>query len=276
MRLAISLSLVVCCLAADPAEARLFWQTYGSVVPAEGSFGGCGGCVRNLNQDYFVPRHCTSGRYMLYGPCKFSRSTSPASYQCHPLYPGYCTIYTPLRDCWRDRTYQHPCGCQPLCIKAGGRCGGFCKLCQHSKDDFYGACAWGATGSCLHGGCRSCLHGGCGSCHRDGCGLCHRGGCGSGVCGFGGCSAGGFAGPQFYGVPRPSSPPNMGDSGFEILGSIPVDSSELLASALLSEMDDNTDALVPITPSRVQPLIGLPALGPTPSGEITQPSLPQP
>ena len=67
----------------------------------------------------------------------------------------------------------------------------------------------------------------------------------------------------------------MGDVGFEVLGSIPVDSSELLASALLSEMDE-TSNLIPITPGRIQPQIDLPVLGPTQSGELTQPSLPQP
>ena len=92
------------------AEARLFWQTFGSVTPA----GDGTECTWNSNQDYFVPRHGHSCRYGLFSPCKTSCTSSPAAKLCHPLYPGYCTVYGPCRYCWRNHVYRCYCGCCPL------------------------------------------------------------------------------------------------------------------------------------------------------------------
>ena len=126
--------LLVSFACATTAEARLFWQTYGSVVPhdallAEGSCGG--GCTWNWNQDYFVPRYPSSGRYGLFSPCKVSRTTSPACVWSHPFYPGYCNIYVPLRYKWRNHVYRAHCGCAPLQLCHGPKhpgCGCGCRL----------------------------------------------------------------------------------------------------------------------------------------------------
>jgi len=107
------------------AQARLFWQTYGSTVPAAE---GCG-CTWNWNQDYFVPRHSTSGRYGLYSPCKTSCSNSAACRSCHPFYPGYCNIYGPCHYRRRDHVYAAYCGCTPLRI-GYRQCGG-CAATSH-------------------------------------------------------------------------------------------------------------------------------------------------
>lgn len=110
MRLLPWLVLAISLALASTAEARLFWQTYGSTIPTtDGS-----GCTWNANQDYFVPRHPSSCRYGLYSPCKSSRSTSPACRTCHPLYPGYCSIYGPCHYRRRNHVYGVRCGCSPI------------------------------------------------------------------------------------------------------------------------------------------------------------------
>lgn len=106
LTLAISLTLMA------PAEARLFWHTYGSTIPSED---GCG-CTWNWNQDYFVPRHPTSCRYGMYSDCKVSRSTSSACRYSHPFYAGYCNIYGPCHYRRRNHVYSAYCGCSPLQI----------------------------------------------------------------------------------------------------------------------------------------------------------------
>lgn len=93
-----------------PVEARLFRQTFGATVPT------ADGCVWNINQDYFVPRHDDSCRYGLFSSCKTSHTTSPASRRAHPLWPGYTTPYGPCRYAWRDHVYQAYCGCAPLAV----------------------------------------------------------------------------------------------------------------------------------------------------------------
>ena len=104
-------------LAPATADARLFWQTYGATVGAEG---GCGaGCGWNLNQDYFVPRHCDSCRYDLFSACKTSHTRSPACKNLHPVYAGYCTPYGSCRYKWRDHVYKCHCGCTPLRCEYG-------------------------------------------------------------------------------------------------------------------------------------------------------------
>jgi hypothetical protein len=96
--------------ACERADARLFWQTYGATVATSD---GCG-CAWNVNQDYFVPRHCHTGRYGLFSACKSAHTTSPACKNLHPVYAGYCTPYGPCRYKWRDHVYKTYCGCGPL------------------------------------------------------------------------------------------------------------------------------------------------------------------
>jgi len=112
MRQLALLALCVSLMSATTAEARLFWQTFGSTVP--GGIPGGGGCSWNSNQDFFVPRHPSSCRYGLYSPCKTSRSTSPAAKWSHPLYPGYSSIYGPCHYRRRNRVYETRCGCSPI------------------------------------------------------------------------------------------------------------------------------------------------------------------
>jgi hypothetical protein len=94
------------------ADARLFWQTYGATVGVEDGCGG--GCHWNLNQDYFVPRHCHSCQYGLFSACKVDHSRSAACRNLHPIYSGYCTPYGSCRYKWRDHVYKTYCGCTPL------------------------------------------------------------------------------------------------------------------------------------------------------------------
>ncbi len=112
---------------ATQAEARLFWQTHGSVVPTAD-----GGCAWNTNSDYFVPRHCDSCRYGLFSPCKCSCTTSPACRRCHALYLGYCSPYGCFHYCWRNHIYARKCGCCPVAYCGPYRPGcGPHLLCQH-------------------------------------------------------------------------------------------------------------------------------------------------
>ncbi len=107
MRLPILLVLCLSLVSVSTANARLFWQTYGSTI----SSGEGGECTWNSNQDYFIPRHTSSCRYGLFSPCKKSRTNSPACVTCHPLYPGYCGIYGSCHYAWRNHVYQAYCGC---------------------------------------------------------------------------------------------------------------------------------------------------------------------
>ncbi len=102
------LALATTFAAPTAAHARLFWQTYGSTVPAPG------GCAWNLNSDYFVPRTCNVGRYDLFSPCKSSHSLSPACRNLHPVYGGYCTPYGSWHYLRRDHISKKHCGCTPL------------------------------------------------------------------------------------------------------------------------------------------------------------------
>jgi len=139
------LALAISLTFATHAEARLFWQTYGATVPTAD-----GGCAWNANQDYFVPRHCSTGRYGLYSSCKSSHSTSPACHHEHPLYPGYCGIYGPLHYHHRDHVYSRECGCTPLRIgTAHGQ--NPCKsgLCKKNCGAPAASCC--ATGMCAGG-----------------------------------------------------------------------------------------------------------------------------
>lgn len=95
-------------LPATTADARLFRQTFGATVPT------AAGCAWNLNQDYFVPRHCDSCRYDLFSQCKTSHTRSAACKYLHPIYGGYCSPYGPCHYRWRDHVYKVHCGCTPL------------------------------------------------------------------------------------------------------------------------------------------------------------------
>ena len=178
------------------AHARLFWQTYGSVTAHPG---GCG-CAWNSNQDFFVPRNCEAGRYGLFSPCKTSCTDSPACKYQHPLYPGYCTVYGPCHYCWRNHVYRCYCGC---CGIHPYRCNG---VCAH----WCGPLRYGCGGCCGH-----CRHHGS---RRRRCGGCY--------CGAAGSCPGVYPG----GVPYFRPAPNVESSGVEVLGTVPVQGDELLAS----------------------------------------------
>jgi hypothetical protein len=109
------------------AWGRHFWQSYGATVASPD---GCG-CAWNLSSDYFVPRHCGSGTYDLFSPCKEHHYRSPACKNLHPVHCGYCTPYGECHYKWRDHVYKKHCGCTPLkchygpwelekCLKHGG------------------------------------------------------------------------------------------------------------------------------------------------------------
>ncbi len=121
MRLLALLALCVSLMSATTAEARLFWQTFGSTIPGGIPDGkDCGaGCSWNWNQDFFVPRHPTSCRYGLFSPCKTGRSTSPAAKWSHPFYPGYCSNYGPCHYRRRNHVYGIRCGCSPVQVYRG-------------------------------------------------------------------------------------------------------------------------------------------------------------
>jgi hypothetical protein len=106
------LSLVAGCCLVSSAHARLFWQTYGAVEE-----GACGSW--SVDQDYFVPRDSTTGRYGLYSSCKTSHTTSPACRRCHPIYGGYCSPYGKLHYAWRNHVYRSHCGAGPVCPYCG-------------------------------------------------------------------------------------------------------------------------------------------------------------
>ena len=125
MRSPALLSLLIFCGWATQAEARLFWQTYGSVVPTAN-----GGCTWNTNSDYFIPRHCDTCNYGLYSPCKHDCTTSPACRKCHALYPGYCSPYGCWHYCRRDHVYARKCGCCPNAYCGPYRQGCEPHLCQ--------------------------------------------------------------------------------------------------------------------------------------------------
>lgn len=109
---------------APPAEARLFWQTYGSMVPT------AEGCQWNTNSDYFVPRYCDSGRYGLFSPAKRACTTSPACRRCHALYPGYCSPYGCFHYCRLNHIYARKCGCSPVAYRGPYRPGYGPHLCE--------------------------------------------------------------------------------------------------------------------------------------------------
>lgn len=115
MRRIVLLALLVPSFFASSAEARLFWQTFGAVVPSEN------GCERNWNQDYFVPRYASSCKYELYSPCETSRSVSPACLWNHPFNSGYCGIYGPGHYRRQERALRVHCGCDRERVRIG-RC----------------------------------------------------------------------------------------------------------------------------------------------------------
>jgi len=130
------LVLAIVLALASRVEARLFWQTFGSTIPA------ADGChsTWNSNQDFFVPRYASTGHYELYSPCKSSRSISPANRSSHPLHSGYCSIYGPCHNRWRNHVYKAYCGCLP--IQARGRCRGASPSSCGSDHGSYGGTSW--------------------------------------------------------------------------------------------------------------------------------------
>jgi hypothetical protein len=143
--------------AAAPAQARLFWQTYGATVATPD-----GGCAWNMGTDYFVPRTCDSCRYDLFSACKSHHSISPACRNLHPVYCGYCTPYGACHYKFRDHLYKKRCGCTPLaCMHGPWELEKCRKHCRRTPD----------LASCE--GCSS----GCG-----GCGMTPLVGCANGTC----------------------------------------------------------------------------------------------
>lgn len=145
--------------AAPPAaQARLFWQTYGSTVAT------ADGCAWNLSSDYFVPRHCDSCRYGLFSPCKTAHSISPACWHLHPVYGGYCTPYASCHYRWRDHVYKKYCCCSPLRYVHGPwkleKCRKHCGALHGGCGSLGGGCAGGYGGvgpfaNCPAGTCPS-------------------------------------------------------------------------------------------------------------------------
>jgi hypothetical protein len=136
------LATLIALLTPPAAEARLFWQTYGAIVPADGACGA--GCHWNLGQDYFVPRHCDTGQYGLFSPCKVDHYRSPACKNLHPVYAGYCTPYGSCRYKWRDHVYKTHCGCTPLKCVCGPwhlqKCGKHALVKRHAHPGCPAAC----------------------------------------------------------------------------------------------------------------------------------------
>lgn len=213
-------ALAIALALASTANARHFWQTYGSTMPAAD---GCG-CTWNWNSDYFVPRHPSSCRYGLFSPCKSSCTTSPACKWCHPFYPGYCSIYGPCHYHRRNHVYGCRCGCTPIqaCLKR----------------------------SCSNKSC-SCHDGGIcvGGCH-------HKQPCTAAACSsFGDCSlpsvvCGDEVAPLYNVEPRE----------YAILGSIPVDSSQLLTRTDLSQVGGVGGQLLLQPPGLLDQLPAIPSL----------------
>ncbi len=141
------LAVLATLIAPARADARLFWQTYGATVAADG---GCGpGCAWNINQDYFVPRHCDSCQYGLFGACKTDHSRSAACSNLHPVYGGYCTPYSSCRYKWRDHVYKVHCGCMPLHKQHGSwrldKCRKHALVCRHADTARPPACGLAAS-----------------------------------------------------------------------------------------------------------------------------------
>lgn len=146
MRLPVWLAVAAAMAVAATSHARSFRQTYGATVPVEG-----GGCVWNLKQDYFVPRHCDSCRYDLFSVCKRGRTTSPTCRHRHPVYSCYCTPFGACRYRWRDHVYKTYCGCTPLRCYHGpwrlDKCRKHCFVLRHRHK--CGGCETCADGYCV-------------------------------------------------------------------------------------------------------------------------------
>jgi hypothetical protein len=216
------LSLLLLCGLVGQADARLFWQTYGSTVATPE------GCEWNTNSDYFVPRHCDTCRYGLYSPCKKSCATSPACRRESATHPGYCSPYGCAHYCWRNHLYSCKCGCCPAPYHGPLRpaCGCLCQRCWHGGVCVNGVCA---NNSC-HGG--SCSHGSC-----------QGGGCQGGMCSGGMCYSDGPAeriamnNDCMNDLSQSHSEcgylPNVEPAEFQILGSISLSGDPLLSSLQL-------------------------------------------
>lgn len=205
MRPLFAFSIIGALMAAVPAEARNFMQTYGATVPA----GPCGeGCTWNWNQDYFVPRHCNSCRYGLFSACKTSCTKSPACRVCHQMYPGYCSPYGCCHYCRRNCLYSHRCGCEP--VQTNTYCGPF----------------------------------------RHGCGPCL------------GCCRMNCCGPTWYPPLLQFTQPlaNIEPPVFEVLGAIPVEGDELLASLNMSAPAVELPGVI-IPPAAPAPVEKIPPFG---------------
>jgi hypothetical protein len=221
MRGAIFSLLLLCCLVGQ-ADARLFWQTYGSTVETPE------GCEWDTNSDYFVPRHCDTCRYGLYSPCKKSCATSPACRRESAIYPGYCSPYGCAHYCWRNHLYAHKCGCCPVPYNGPIRpaCGCPLQRCLHGDICVNGVCGPNSYhgGTCHNG---SCSHG---KCHRGECqgGMCYGDAPTTRICMNNDCSHDLSQSHSEYGYL-----PNVESNEFQILGSISLSGDPLLSSLQL-------------------------------------------
>lgn len=236
MRSPAILSLVLCCLVQAPSEARLFWQTYGSVVPT------ADGCAWNTNSDYFVPRHCDTGRYGLYSPCKRDCTTSPACRRCHAIYPGYCSPYGCFHYCRRNQIYGRKCGCCPV--------------------PYHGP---------YRPGCGFILS-------QRGC----RGGCAGEICPAGGHCAGGFCAAEPHMICNDCMVlPNVESTEFQILGAISLAGDPLLNNLQLGipmvpgmpMMPEQIPQASPQAPPSPK-LESLPLFGKSPNDQVVRPLSP--
>lgn len=200
-------------------EARLFYQSFGATVPT------ANGCVWNINQDYFVPRHGNSCRYGLFSPCKSSHTTSPACRHAHPLWPSYCSPYGPCRYKWRDHVYKVYCGCTPLAAYFGPWTSLSCGLCRSTL----AYCQQPSASSCPAG-----------------------------------CSADGLsAAPAALGVCEASAIflPHVEPAGIEILGTVAVDPEAVLVNNAIEEAAAAASGRAPVGERQPLPPIGGVQLG---------------
>lgn len=244
MRGAIFSLLLLCCLVGQ-ADARLFWQTYGSTVETPD------GCQWNTNSDYFVPRHCDTCRYGLYSPCKKSCATSPACRRESAVYPGYCSPYGCAHYCWRNHLYAHKCGCCPVPYNGPIRPACGCPLQR-----------------CLHGGV--CVNGVCSPNSYHG-GTCQGGMC----CGDAPAQRIAMNNDCMNDLSQSHSEcgylPNVESNEFQILGSISLSGDPLLSSLQLGAHPVG----MPLLPGQTFPGQGTPGSMPMPIQVPVTTTIPQ-
>jgi hypothetical protein len=240
MRSPAIVSLLLLCGWANTADARLFWQTYGSTELT------AAGCQWNTNSDYFVPRHCDTCRYGLFSPCKTSCTTSPACRREHAIYAGYCSPYGCLHYCRFNHVYARKCGCCPVPYYGPIRpaCGHLCERCWHGGVCLHGNCSQG-TGEGVIGTYEACVNG-------------------LSVCASGMCPAAGYPADNCECLA------NVESAEFQILGSISLSGDPLLSSLQLG----GPAMGMPLTPGAMIPMQAIPGTMPAPTAIPGIPKIP--